>query len=329
MPHNSRLAVQARNIHELPTAADDASAPGSFSFLGEFNVLSSTTRLAKAKGQTWHGRLVALVTKPRALSGLLFTILAVGLLVPADAVATSAAATEHFFAVASRTEGFAETRWRTRVWVVAGAEPADVTFEFYPTSLTGLSGPAQVASRSVAAGSQLYLEDLLGDLWGINGNGAVRVLSTSPVAAFARVVNVKMPLIFEGGTFGQAMASMTPDQAIGNGVFPGLFNERISDESGFRSNLGWFNPNAGRVTVTARVITRDGAMLGERTFEVAGLSQWLGSVFDVVWTVPQNQRELKHFFVTYEATGGPLYLYASVVDNVTGDAVTVLPLPAP
>jgi hypothetical protein len=213
--------------------------------------------------------------------------------------------------------------------VVAGDAPADLSFELYPTSMAGLPGPAQVATRSVAAGAQLYIEDLLGDLWGYNGNGAVRLLSSVPVSAFARVVNVKMPTAFEGGTFGQAMAPMTSDQVVPEGVLLGLFNERISDESGFRSNMGWFNPNPDPVTLTARVVTRDGDMLGERNLEVPGLSQWLGSVFDVVWTVTQNQRELQHFFVTYEVVGGPLFLYASVVDNVTGDAVTVLPQPAP
>ncbi len=266
-------------------------------------------------------------TNPKT-TGLVL-ILMLGVLAPAAAVSSAAADTEHFLPVTSRTEGFADTRWRTRVWVVAGAESADVTFEFYPTSLTGLDQPAYVASRSVAAGTQLYLEDLLGDLWGINGNGAVRLVSTAPVAAFARVVNIKMPPVFEGGTFGQAMSSMTPGQAIGDGVFPGLFNERISDQSGFRTNLGWFNPGPNAVAVTARVITAAGEVLGERSFEVPALSQWLGSVFDVIWTVPQDQRELKHFTVTYEAGGGPLFLYASVVDNVTGDAVTILPLPAP
>lgn len=266
----------------------------------------------------------------RRSTPILATALAVvAFLAPSVAAPVAAADTEQTFAVTSRTEGFADTRWRTRLWVVAGSEPAALTFEFFPTSLAGLSGPAQVATRSVAAGTQLYFEDLLGELWGINGNGAVRLLSTAPVSAFARVVNVKMPPAFEGGTFGQAMAPMTPDQVVPDGVFPGLFNERISDESGFRSNIGWFNPNPDPVTLTARVVTRDGEMLGERTLEVPGLSQWLGSVFDVVWTVPQNQRELQHFFVTYEVVGGPLFLYASVVDNVTGDAVTVLPQPAP
>jgi hypothetical protein len=262
---------------------------------------------------------------------VLFVIAAVaaGVLAPATALPAAAADTDQFFAVTSRTEGFAETRWRTRLWVVAGSTPADLTFEFYPTALAGLSGPALVAQRSVAAGAQLYLEDLLGDLWGINGNGAVRLLSTSPVAAFARVVNVKMPPAFEGGTFGQAMAPITQDQTMAAGVFPGLFNERISNQAGFRSNLGWFNPNPTPVTITARVVTRDGEVLGERTFEVPGLSQWLGSVFDTVWTVPQNQRELQHFSVSYETAGGPIFLYASVVDNVTGDAVTILPQPAP
>ncbi|HSL18423.1 MAG TPA: hypothetical protein VLB51_11015, partial [Methylomirabilota bacterium] len=245
------------------------------------------------------------------------------------AVPATAADTEQTFAVTSRTEGFADTRWRTRLWVVAGDAPAELSFELYPTSMAGLPGPAQVATRSVAAGTQLYVEDLLGDLWGYNGNGAVRLLSSTPVSAFARVVNVKMPPAFEGGTYGQAMAPMTSDQVVPEGVLPGLFNEPINNESGFRSNVGWFNPGPDPVTLTARVVTRDGDMLGERTLEVPGFSQWLGSVFDVVWTVPQSQRHLEHFFVTYEVVGGPLYLYASVVDNVTGDAVTVLPLPAP
>lgn len=245
------------------------------------------------------------------------------------AATVSAADTEQYIAVASRTDGFADTRWRTRLWVVAGAEAADLSFEYYPTALAGLAGPAATATRSVAADSQLFIEDLLGDLFGVNGNGAVRLTSSTPVAAFARVVNVKMPAVFEGGTFGQAMAAMSSGDEVASGVFPGLFNERIPDESGFRTNIGWFNPTPDPVTVTMRVTSMNGELLGERTFEIAGLSQWLGSVFDAVWTVPQNLREQQHFSVSYETVGGEVFLYASVVDNVTGDAVTVLPIEWP
>ncbi len=239
------------------------------------------------------------------------------------------AATELFLPVASRSEGFADTRWRTRLWVVAGSQATDVVFEYYPTSTGGLSGPAAVASRSLSSGTQLYIEDLLGDLWGVNGTGAVRLLATAPIAAFARVVNTKMPAVFEGGTFGQAMPAMTANGLSAVGVLPGLSNERISDESGFRCNIGWFNPGPTAATLTARVVTAGGEVLGERNLQIPPLSQWLGSVFDVIWTVPQDQRELQHFVVAYEVVGGPLFVYASVIDNITGDAVTVLPLPAP
>lgn len=50
-------------------------------------------------------------------------------------------------------------------------------------------------------------------------------------------------------------------------------------------------------------------------------------MFDVVTGVAEADRTQEAFMVAYTVTGSGLAVYASVVDNATGDAVTVLPQP--
>ncbi|HEU5250245.1 MAG TPA: hypothetical protein VFW15_09680, partial [Thermoanaerobaculia bacterium] len=49
---------------------------------------------------------------------------------------------------------------------------------------------------------------------------------------------------------------------------------------------------------------------------VAGLQQ---SIFDLMDAVPQSERRIDDYFVTDSTSGGPIVVYAAVVDNHTGD----------
>ena len=42
-------------------------------------------------------------------------------------------------------------------------------------------------------------------------------------------------------------------------------------------------------------------------------------IFELIDSVPQSDRRIDDYFVTYTATGGPIVVYAAVVDNHTGD----------
>lgn len=93
--------------------------------------------------------------------------------------------------------------------------------------------------------------------------------------------------------------------------------------SGFRSNIGWFNPEASPVDVTFRFHRFGGA--GPGTVEgtvrrsVAAHSQLQVTLNDLLSYLEPEQQ----LYVTFETAGGPMFVYASIVDNITGDAIFV------
>jgi hypothetical protein len=69
----------------------------------------------------------------------------------------------------------------------------------------------------------------------------------------------------------------------------------------------------------------DGTLLGTRTLSVPGWGNTLGSVFDVINTVPEDQRVQEDFYVTFHVTGGRVFVYGAVTNNSTNDGIYVVP----
>ncbi|HUP46449.1 MAG TPA: hypothetical protein VM779_13170, partial [Thermoanaerobaculia bacterium] len=69
--------------------------------------------------------------------------------------------------------------------------------------------------------------------------------------------------------------------------------------------------------------TADGSVLGSRTITIPAGSFVQQGAFELINTVPAAHQVLPNFYVTWEAAGGPLLVYAAVLDNETGDSVLV------
>jgi hypothetical protein len=182
----------------------------------------------------------------------------------------------------------------------------------------------------VPGDGQVVLDDAVGSLFGFNATGAIIVRAQFPLVGLARVYNDQTGQPVDGGTFGQGIPLMGPDSAPVGGVLLGLSQQPVSEQAGFRTNIGCFNPGTTESWLTAEAVTASGDSLGSVTFPMAPGMFWLGPVFDLISTVPQGLREQRSFLVRLEMQGGGLLCVASVVDNVTGDATTVLPaIPLP
>jgi hypothetical protein len=97
----------------------------------------------------------------------------------------------------------------------------------------------------------------------------------------------------------------------------------IQTGDGFRSNIGWFNPNlaAGGATFRAHRAS-DGTVLGSVDVGIAALSQLQQAVFQLISSVAAGDRAQSDVCVTWTSTV-PIYVYGAVVDNTTGDVVYV------
>jgi hypothetical protein len=89
----------------------------------------------------------------------------------------------------------------------------------------------------------------------------------------------------------------------------------------FRTNIGYFNPSSSPVTVT--MVARSsstGGVLGSSTMTAPAYGMLQQAAFTAIGSVPEAQRVQNDFYVTWTSSA-PLFVYGSVTDNVTGDAV--------
>lgn len=197
-----------------------------------------------------------------------------------------------------------------------------VVVDYFPAS-GGASGPAGSTSVSVAPGGQAVTDDVLGSLFMTSGVGSLRLTANVPLVATSRVLNDLRPV--GGGTDGLLVPASALSDAPVNGTLPLLSNASAADvgaKIGFRTNIGWFNPTANSVKATFKALRSDGTVLGSVSITVPGFARAQQAVFDLISTVPAGEVAQADFYVAY-TTDGPLFVYATVVDNRTGDGLYV------
>ena len=232
----------------------------------------------------------------------------------------------HYFPVVGRVDGLNNTRFVADVRVVNGStETEAVTLEFFPSSPTGLTAASAARGVAVAPGAQLVINDVVGSQFSATGLGALKIGTfSSQMTPGVRVFNDLRPT--NGGTTGFFIAPKGISRAATSGVLPFLSQASDADiqgQVGFRSNLGWFNPNLGAAGATFRVHrASDGTVLGSVDVGIAALSQLQQAVFQLVSSVPAADRAQADFYMTWTSTI-PIYVYGAVVDNRTGDVVYV------
>ncbi len=216
-------------------------------------------------------------------------------------------------AAASRP-GVGDTRWRSRLVLTDPGGRATLADLW----LLGEDGPSPAAATLVvAAGESVAVPDVVGGLLGHpSGRGAVLVASDEPLVVTSRT--------FTGGadgTRGQAI----PGLAIGEEAAPvdGGVLLGLADDSAARTNVGVANPTASTARVVLRFTGGDDTPLGARTIDLAPFSwRQLDGLLREVAGAPVALAS-----ATVEVVAGDpgLAVYASVVDNASGDAVLVLP----
>jgi len=230
----------------------------------------------------------------------------------------------YYFPVVGRVDGLNNTRFVSDARVVnTASSPAVITFDFYPSNPAGLS-TAISRTVAVAPGAELVVNDVVGSQFSANGLGALKIGASHAVAAGVRVFNDLRAIA--GGTTGFFIRPKGISEAGTSGVLLFLSQASGADIAaglGFRSNVGWFNPNPAPVGATFQARrASDGSLLGSVDVGINGLSQAQQAVFQLISTVAAADQAQTDFYISWTATG-PLFVYGAVVDNKTGDVVYV------
>lgn len=215
-----------------------------------------------------------------------------------------------------------------RIFNPSFTAPAVALVEFF---LSGAGGNANAtASQTVVipARGEAVLDDVTGPngLNSAGSTGAIRVTSQNQLAVTANIFNDQRAA--NKGTFGQFVPAIGRSSELRRGVIPHLSNKTrdATNPSGFRTNLGFFNPNQSPVFVRLELRDRTGALLGQNTVTLAGLSQQQNAIPSYFGGVDLSNAS--GLTVSFDASA-PIIVYGAVNDNVSGDSIFVVALPDP
>lgn len=223
-----------------------------------------------------------------------------------------------YLPVVGQTPGAAQTNWFTRFAALNHSlvHPSQWAIEFLPQTPYGntsrvTAGQPVVGALSLAASSEFPVP-------GFTGLGAARVLSDEEITVTAAIYNGAAGA---RGDFGYAITGAGIEDASISGVLIDLAASSAEDLqalTGHRSNIGYFNPQFYPVDATFYVVGSNGSTLGQNTVRIPPLSMLQRPIFELLDSVPENERVSDSFWVRWIATA-PVFVYATVVNNETGD----------
>lgn len=229
-------------------------------------------------------------------------------------------------AVIAHTEGEADSVWRTKVVIKnpAGGSEKTVRLVYRPDyDSTGLVGRSKEATWTLQAGRQKRWKDVLVDLFGLPNDaktqGSLHVYSPESLIIRSRTYNERPG----GGTYGQEMRALGRGDLIDGdhtGVIIGL---RHSPDTRTNIGIAEFSGEETDVKLTffsSRLAPR---YLGTITVTVAAKShRQVFKVFERLGLEDDWSNDIIAFVTVQQ--GGSAYVYASTIDNVSGDATTTM-----
>lgn len=225
-----------------------------------------------------------------------------------------ASADPRWIAVASNAPGQGESRWASDLVLVnPGRETARVRLSFLPEG----EGVRSSSSVAVGGGAALTLGDVVERTFGAAGSGGIEIVpEVGAIAAWSRIRN-------DGQGTAEAISAVGADEAIDpdhEGRIVGLSHSPDA-ERGFRTNLGWLNPDESPLELRVELRAGDGRSLEMRQFVLPGRSigRWNGVFSDCSESIFDDALAV----VRTPTLGARLFAWGAIVDNRSGDVVWV------
>jgi hypothetical protein len=239
---------------------------------------------------------------------------------------------EVFIPVAGSTAGLLGNRWKTDLNLYNTGSLGNGTSAMVQFIPTGGSVASALSASTISLPSRgaAASRDITTSMFhGINGVGALRIISSGSVFANARVYDDQTA---NGkGTLGQSVPGLTRGDALRHGVLVGLTNVRggvsganAIDAHNARTNVGFFNPNDSATTAAVELRGSNGEVLASRLITLGALMHTQMPLVGANGLFTGNDANFAGATMTF-LSGAPLFAYASIVDNVSGDASFVLP----
>ena len=233
------------------------------------------------------------------------------------AMQESAAAAVVWVPVASHASGLNSSQWRSDLGLLnAGTVTASVQIQFYGSGGV-LRDPAPV---SVAAGTQVILTDVVGQLGG-SGSGALELTSDQPLIITSRSYNQvgANSSCYPNGTQGQDYPAVVAGNGLGAGQSAYLAG--LTENASYRSNIGVVNTGTESAAVLLELFDGAGNVLAGYTVDLAA-GEWAQTTQPFKNDASEIALDSGYATITVQAGSG-VFAFASVIDNITNDPTTV------
>jgi hypothetical protein len=234
-------------------------------------------------------------------------------------VPKSASRSRSIIPVVANAPGQLGTSWVSDV-VVSNVDTVKRTASIYYHDRTGqVSAPV---TRQILPGHTLLLDDVVGEVFGKkNARGSLRI-DADPIGGL--VVTSRTYNAGSEGTYGQGVPGVAADDALvaGGGVVRLI---ALSNTERYRTNIGITEMLGQAVRVGVTLRDRSGEeVLGYREVQIPGFGQHQANLFEAMGLGGSNVFAATAVVQVVGGSGG-VTVYASMVDNRTGDGTTLPP----
>ena len=304
-----------------PTSQSISSAGGD----GLFSV--QTEAGCSWTASTDQGWIVLTVNSGSGTGSVIYTVAVnesvesrVGAITVADksfSIVQEGASTDITYVVAgiAETEGAAQTRWKSDLAILnPGESVVQVELEYRHDT-----GAAQ-SSLSVAPGGIVELPNVAVETFGVpDSAGAVELTAATELIVTARTFNDA-----PDGTFGQFLPGVREDDGL-TGVDVAVLSQ-LSSGFGLRTNIGFVDLGGQGATARIRLFDGSGDRVGSQLAVAIPAGGWF-QVNRVFREADAGACSGCYALIDLAGGQGPVWAYASVVDNASGDPTTIPEVP--
>ena len=215
----------------------------------------------------------------------------------------------------ARNSGAGGTEWRSQLAVLnVGDRPVEATATFRATG----NDPIEI-SGTVQSGQLRAWDDVLGELFSVTGQvaGSIQVDGDGPLVVTARTYNQSGV-----GTVGQFLPGIAPEDTMAAGDL-GVLSPLASNQQ-FRTNVGYINLADHPCEVRVTLHDAAGSQVGTGRVCSIDPSGWKQDN-DIFAVVGAGSHDHAYGLAEVLTNNCSVWVYASVVDNATGDP-TMIPV---
>jgi hypothetical protein len=218
--------------------------------------------------------------------------------------------------------GKAGTLFATDLWVMNLSHTAALSVSARHRCFAIQTCPTGIRTFQLAPRQSRLYTDVLTSLFSDpETSGAIELTYDSAVGTLAATSRTYTPPL-PAPTNGTTIPALPTSGAGTNALFLGLSNQGGDLTSGFRSNAGAYNPNGSSALVTFTLLAADGTTLGSVSYTFAPNEAYQ---FNDIFAKAGVGSIVTLSAVLKVTSTLPVFAYATILDNQSGDQVYALP----